>query len=699
MAILPNVDISTRRVDTAPNLHYYQSHAGEDMRTIGGTITGVANGLDRINEVNERNRVRLAAEQERAERAHKASVSRDGEYAANKILESVSRKADGYVETDPVTGEMKEVKGYYATPWDVMQSEKTSLPILTERAFKDAMEEVPEYRDATPEVRADIDRKLSRYKQDRIAHAFVAQEKLAQSVGRAKMQSNIAFKYNDAAKTYGSRLRVTDPRSGVKMSEPELASMQNAVQTFVMKEGSEIANADEIINNPDARFTDIKWSRELTDEERAQKADAYQDEVLNYHVARINALQRHGECGNAFGSFDPKGCLDEADRLVDGLAGIMRERRGTDGREVPLITSEQALSMHGAIAKSRKLLKGVTAAKQKDNALELAKDMRGRMEGLDDTREALKKRATMETAEDYDKTIDKMIATDGIDAKTGEEYKASYRALLGRLDDLGEKASSGQGVWTQRKTADGKLIDVFLPFQDGTPNGKTAQEMEAKYRGPTAERERMWIDPKRVLDELDYDYKMGKIGLDFFDAEQAKARVMLNPKAKEAYIRVFGVDNWMDAKTTALAPDNMFDKKGNAKRAPSIWAKNRNWKGARDNAPDWRTDILKDDRDGTETLVTDEQRKAIYDFIVECAENGGDPDTAIREILAPTMDKWIASDLETRLEQKNAFMQSVLDKGIGSMRSWDSRDEKVRQRAFRETNQSGAGYKQVQAGK
>lgn len=677
MAVLPDTDISTRRIEGAGKTFYAKSYKSRDLAEISGAFGAWGNALERMSAVKQR------------------ADEREGEYAVMQATDYCKNGYEGW-EKPLDNGGSEHQRGVLDLTYDELARKKTTIGEETTKLL-DSVRAQDFYKRLSPSQRAVFERKWVFRRNEFLRSAETAHQRLTQNHIASELKGMIAKRGDMVAAVANNTPNYTHTaRWAATQNMKDIASSEI--------ENPEIFDSGELDWEAAVWGNKIKWrGGPLTDEQKAKKIEQYRNALFEYDIRRISIFQQAGARGEGMKLADgsvltPEACLDAADRMTEQMETYKRvERNPETGELVPYLTKEQAGAIRKNTKDARKVLEGVRAALKKTSAEEFAKDFRARTQGLDDTRVAFAKRAEMETLESYAARIDSAIESDALDEKTGEAYIDAYRQVLGNIDFLREKEAKGDGVWVKIKNRKGQLIDVFEPFVNGSPKSTVDEAYKAKYSAVSRGGEKtIWDDPVAAMDELEYDYHRGRIPVSFYEAELSRGKMLTNIKAKAAYVKVFGADDWLERLNRDDEPIKYTKGKN---RFISVWAKTKDWSGK--SAVDW----LEDAQDNGwfekgEELITDEQRKKIYDTVCQLAEEGVNPEDAIRQLIAPTLRQFAKTDLDFRLDPNNNFVAtmrrrgnvsgSVLTRSVPRDLSTEKKKEREKRKAQDEANAKNA---------
>lgn len=641
MAQIPDLEISTRPIENAGKTFFAKSYRSRALAEMGGALGAVGNALERI-----------AAVKQRAD-------ERESDYAVMQATDYCKNGYEGWDKPDGKGGSTRQ-RGILDFSYDELQRGNTTIGKETTRLL-DSVRKQDFYKRLSPSQRAAFERKWQFRRNEFLRSSETAQQRLTQKHIADELKGMISKRADMVAAQANNTPNFTrTARWAATQNMKDIASSEI--------ENPEIFDSGELDWETAVWQDKIKWrGGALSDSEKTKKIEQYRAALFEYDVRRISLFQQAGAKGEGMTLVDgstlsPEACLDAADLYTEQLAQYKRiDRNPETGDFVPYMTPEQANAIKGETAKARQILAGVRASLQKQAGEEFAKDFKSRVQGLEDTRVAFAKRADMESLENYAARIDNAVAQKALDEKTGEQYKAAYGQVLNRIDFLREKESRGEGVWAKVKNSKGQLVDVFTPFVNGSAKSTVDEQYKAKYRSVARAGEKtIWDDPLAAMDALDIDFKLGNIPVSFYEAELSRGKMLMDVKAKSAYVKVFGADDWLERLNRDDEPIK-YTRDTNPMK--SVWAKTAEWDGTK-SAVSWLEDAQdKGFFEKGEEVITDEQRKRIYDTVVELAEVGIDPEATLRQLIAPTLRQFARTDLDFRLDPRNNFVAIMLRRG------------------------------------
>lgn len=329
MATIPDIDISTRRLDPTPmRPRLAPSIWGEAGRDVGGAFRAAGAALDRIAEV-----------KDRADR-------QDAEYAVMQAIDFFRNGWNGYERKDEA-GRWQHVPGVADRTWREMDADGTTSMDECAKLAK-AVREQDFYKGLTPGQRRWFERSW-RFRENEFRRAAEANHARLTVTRRAE-KTKEQIEYRGA--------KVVAPTYGTEDGTYERTARWAALRNFADLQGTMVTNP-EVLDDPAATFGDLKWRGGLTDEERERKLAQYRDCALSYDVNRITALQQAASNGLPLGAMPSARCLEKADEVTDGLRGG------------GLITDAQAAAIKAETQKARAQHGRVLAARQAKNASEI----------------------------------------------------------------------------------------------------------------------------------------------------------------------------------------------------------------------------------------------------------------------------------------------------------------------------------------
>lgn len=299
MAVIPQVDVSTRRLETSPSLHYFRSDAGERARAVAGTMRAGADALERY----DRERRRMLEVQARSD-------EREAEYA---VLLADNYVRNGWLGTDAKdeqTGQWRHTPGVADRTWEQMRDEKTTALDEMKR-LQGEVREQDFYRNLSASQRKVFERKWL-FKAD--AHSRSAQElhmKQSQSRIKDETQRTVAMRGEEVARYYGS-----DDLVYSKMAA------RNALLNWADMQGTALNERSRgMLDDVRCSFDDVARSQGWDEDTRRRKLDEYRKVALAFDVNRVTAFQNAAATGQSLGGYSPDQCADKADQMVNRLNG------------------------------------------------------------------------------------------------------------------------------------------------------------------------------------------------------------------------------------------------------------------------------------------------------------------------------------------------------------------------------------------
>lgn len=351
---IPQIDVSTRRLEIAPERHYAPSVWGEIGQMAGDTGRLLAGTFDRIAEVREREAERRRLLEERNARALDADARRQAEYNQMLANNFIANNAIGYETVDEKTGQRSFVPGRLSKSRAEMTAEGTDSVKLT-RQIMSEMREQDWYKNMTPDVRRHFDRQFI-FTQDKWMRNAAENDINARNQERVEtMKKLIAERAKGVQSLYGmddqTFLRGATNASFRNMLDLEASGIENP-QIF--------ENIDITPQNAKEAFAKIKWRSNLSEKQLQEKYNRILAGVGEFAVNRITALQKAAAANQSLGAMNPDQCLAKAEDIVDGLR--KNSFIGTNpatGKPNEMLTEEAANAIRAEIYAARNHLEGI----------------------------------------------------------------------------------------------------------------------------------------------------------------------------------------------------------------------------------------------------------------------------------------------------------------------------------------------------
>ena len=339
---IPPIEISTRKLDVAPSLQYFKSSKAEDARVVGGTISDVATGLNRIVEVQRR------------------ANEREAEYAVQQADNFVRNGWLGTDTQDEATGEWRHNPGVADRTWEQMRDDKTT-PLDEMRRLQKAVREQEFYTNLTPDQRKVFERKWL-FKSDE--HSRMAQQH-HQRLSLARIQDEtrrtIEMRGEEVGRVYGADDLVYTKVAG-----------RNALLNWADMQGTALNERSRaMLDDPRCNFDDIAKSQGWDGKTRAQKLHEYRKVALGFDINRITAFQQAAATGRNLGAYSPDQCADIADRMTDSLNGNAFGRR-PDG-------TKKGTGWLGNVGSATEVITEFSARDGEDDGADAVRDANGNL--------------------------------------------------------------------------------------------------------------------------------------------------------------------------------------------------------------------------------------------------------------------------------------------------------------------------------
>lgn len=628
MAVIPDIQVSTRKIETRPEYRYTPSNRGtllmETGELIGDTTRRLGEGYDRILEVKKR------------------SDEREAEYAVMKATDFVKNGWNGYDKQNAETGAWEHTPGVVDRTWRELEADKTTV-LDEERKLVSAVREQDFYTKLTPAQKKVFERKFG-FKENEFHRAASSQHRKNVATRIAdETKENIEWRGKLVGEVYGDDAEF-DKRSQWAATRNYVDLLGSAV------ENPEIFDGDGLNFESAALDGKIRWrGGKLSDEELEKKIEGYREVVAAFHVNRITALQQAGAGNQSIGGMDAEQCLKKADLITQGL-----ERGG-------FCTDAQANAIRVQTEKARKSLDAHRVEAQKevynkactDNA-KIALDM------ADPKKVADVKVNYEQYVEDFDKNYPGVSEAQKValcgdylklcnsqekyraDLKKFMEADAEHRAMYGEVDsDTG----------------------VFLPAS------MWAKETNPKILDEFEESSAIWGDTRSALTKLESARMTGMVKKDDYYRIKKLLRVKSDEEANKVWEQ-YGLPTIEELKASGygLEKDALSDKQKKWRKANAaaweswgggIWAKTKGSQGG--SAASWLADSLQhtEDEGRQEELIDSATWAKVYDMAYRLKANGVALPDAIRQIVAPTLQAGVERTLAERLSQADYFNQII----------------------------------------
>lgn len=369
---IPQIDVSTRRLEIAPDRHYAPSVWGEIGQMAGDTGRLLAGTFDRIAEVREREAERRRLLEERNARALDADARRQAEYNQMLANNFIANNAIGYETVDEKTGQRSFVPGRLSKSRAEMTAEGTDSVKLT-RQIMSEMREQDWYKNMTPDVRRHFDRQFI-FTQDKWMRNAAENDINARNQERVEtMKKLIAERAKGVQSLYGmddqTFLRGATNASFRNMLDLEASGIENP-QIF--------ENIDITPQNAKEAFAKIKWRSKLSEKQLQEKYNRILEGVGEFAVNRITALTKAAAANQSLGAMNPDQCLAKAEDIADGLRKtFFIGNNPATGKPCEILTETEHGAILGEIEVARRNCEGIktyeTRKKREDKIRDVVK--------------------------------------------------------------------------------------------------------------------------------------------------------------------------------------------------------------------------------------------------------------------------------------------------------------------------------------
>lgn len=629
MAVIPDIDVSTRRLETAPALRFAPSNRGALIREAGGAVTDAANALDRIAEV-----------QLRAD-------FREAENAVMKATDFVKNGWNGYDTRDGQTGQWSHVPGVADRTWREMRADGTN-PLDESRRLCRAVRDQEFYKALSARQRKAFERKWLFHENAFMRSAQQRSMALRQQRVEDETKENVAWRGERVGECYGDDAKF------------DRAAKWAATRNYADMLGTAITNP-EVFDDPELDFATaeakglIKWrGGKLSDEEREKKLREYRRTRAAFVVNRITALHSAAANGMGIGEYAGADAVNKAEYLTNCLveAGEINEEQANR----IFAQGEKALKSYEGLrdeARTRAYKEELASIGEIELALSDPKkvDETGRGLNYEAFCEDLAKRRP-------DLTKEQSVSLRGEYRKLCA-YNEKYRADLKKFNDKQIAADAADRAQHGYVNEDG----VFIPAS------AFPKESDPKANDEFDDADGVWQNPRTAMAKLEAARMTGRLSKADYEKHYAYGKMMMDEAAQKWWLANYGKFNFEGLMKTAYGETDVSrdleksrSRQTYGKAASGIFAARRGTAKAYMGAADLVADSLAlDAREGAEELVPYDVLPKVYDTVRRLARAGVDPAEAVRAILQPAIQAGIDRDLNARLSDPDYFNAVVED--------------------------------------
>ncbi len=633
MAVIPDIDVSTRRLETAPALRFAPSNRGALIREAGGAVTDAANALDRIAEV-----------QIRAD-------YREAENAVMKATDFVKNGWNGYDLRDGQTGQWSHVPGVADRTWREMRADGTN-PLDESRRLCRAVRGQEFYKALSARQRKVFERKWLFHENAFMRSAQQRNMALRQQRIEDETKENVAWRGERVGECYGDDAKF------------DRAAKWAATRNYADMLGTAITNP-EVFDDPELDFATaeakglIKWrGGALSAEERERKLREYRRTRAAFVVNRITALQGAAANGMGIGEYAGADAVNKAEYLTNCLV------------EAGEINEEQANRIFAQGEKAMKSYESLRdAARTRSYKEELASI--GEVElGLldpkkvDETGRGLNYEAFCEdlARRRPDLSKEQTVSLRGEYRKLCTYYDR-YRADLKKFNDAqiakqtaAEETDRAEHGWVRE---DG----VFIPASSFPKKSEYGIDKEFDQASG------IWQNPKTAMAKLEAARITGRLSETDYRTYYSYGMMAMDEAAQKWWLANYGKFNFEGLMKTKYGETDVSrdieksrSRQSYGKATNGIFAARRGTGKAYMYSADFVADTLAlDEREGAEELVPYDVLPKVYDTVRRLARAGVDPSDAVRAILQPAIQAGVDRDLNARLSDPDYFNAVVED--------------------------------------
>lgn len=675
--MMPNYDLGDRKLGVLPQTAMPNIRIGEMGKDVWAAGEAVSSSLNRINEVRAREaeKARLLQEKEAA----KAKVVKDREdtneanYRIAQGVDWFKNRWNGQDVKDPQTGEWHRVPGVVDRTYEELENDHTT-PMDEMDRLKKEFRETDIYRTMTPDQRRQFDRSWG-FKENEFF--------------RAARDHYLNLKANHRKK----QMAVEDASDDNAVMQVEASSLetfqataeQAAARKLYRRYGSSVVSSvnphDPQFIFEDIRFRDPNGKEADINDPRYTKAfREYQAIVQSYQTNRITNLLRVAEQ-------DAPG----ADAYIAEARKTIWEMEGKDWRGEPIIyagsktkegevvseetkigtiTELQGKALHSLVDSAEKKLKTLReqkVIKVNEKNFKERKDYLGelRLTLMDSTK-------TATTVLDYQAYENKLHNDPNL-------TDAQEQALLGKYRELEkyQKKFIADKAKYDKEVADGiaedRAVNGYVR-EDGAfvPASAFAKKTDASAVVEFAESESLWSNPKSALIKVEAARMAGRLSKADYEKYRGYGEMLLEKDAETAWLKIYPkLFNIEDAQTYGYGKseltsgekkerkkyrDEHGEESSQYKALGGIYAKKQGYTGS---SIDFLADSL--EKGEEEELIPAETMVKVYRTVKRLARAGVDPEEAVRQIIAPTIESGVARDLEARIGDPDYF-RDIVDK-------------------------------------
>ena len=633
MAVIPDIDVSTRRLETAPALRFAPSNRGALIREAGGAVTDAANALDRIAEV------QLRADY------------REAENAVMKATDFVKNGWNGYDTRDGQTGQWSHVPGVADRTWREMRADGTN-PLDESRRLCRAVRDQEFYKALSARQRKAFERKWLFHENAFMRSAQQRNMALRQQRVEDETKENVAWRGERVGECYGDDAKF------------DRAAKWAATRNYADMLGTAITNP-EVFDDPELDFATaeakglIKWrGGKLSDEERERKLREYRRTRAAFVVNRITALHRAAANGMGIGEYAGADAVNKAEYLTNCLV------------EAGEINEEQA---NRIFAEGEKALKSYEGLRDESRTRAYKEELAsiGEIElalsdpkKVDETGRGLNYEAF---CEDLAKRRPDLTKAQSV------SLRGEYRKLCAynekRQADL--KKFNEKQIAAENAAAAADRAQHGYVNEDGAfvPASAFPKESDPKANDEFDDANGVWQNPRTAMAKLEAARMTGRLSKADYNRHYAYGKMMMDEAAQKWWLAHYGQFDFKGLMKTKYGETDVErdiaqkrTKETYGRAASGIFAARRGTGKAYMGAADFVADTLElDAREGSEELVPYDVLPKVYDTVRRLARAGVDPSDAVRAILQPAIQAGIDRDLNARLSDPDYFRKVVED--------------------------------------
>lgn len=628
------------------------------IRTVTDELTStfgaLGNAIDRIAEVRRR------------------EDEREANYRIAQGVDWFKNRWNGQDVKDEQTGEWKHIPGVVDRTWQEMDADRTtSLDEM--RNLRDEFRKSDIYTTMTSAQRAIFD-KSWQFKENEFARA--AQD------NHTKLQATKIAEQNKAMDLFDdNNVQMVEGSD----SETFEATAENAAARKIFRRYGSSVYSEYDINDERFSFDSIlfkgdKVGAKLTEEEEAKYArmrEEYESILKSYQVNRITNLTRLA--GKDVPGADVM--LQEARETIYEMEGKTPQGlqigydRG-DGNPPVLkeatISDLQAKALHKVVDSAEKALK--ETRERKDFAIKEKVFADKKVELTDIRLNLLNPASVANPIPSYDAYKAQLREEPNLTDEQEQALLKEYRDLVdyqGKyFSDLKKHQEAVLKAADKEKSAHGFIMEI-----DGQQVFMPASGFASKSEPSTVdeffESNETWQNPKSTLIKVESARMAGRLNEADYKKYRAYGEMLLEDKAKEEWLKMYpklGIKEQYDLGVGTKADELTSDQKKARNKIKNQFGETSAYyryiqggvyakKAGAAGTVDWLADSF--DQGEDEEFIPPEVMADVYKTTLRLARAGVDPEEAVRQLIAPSIEDGISRSILERVSDPDYFREIV----------------------------------------